>query len=360
MNKKIITLVIGAGLLVSANNVALAASTTKVTVKKPVVAVKTKTVVNPVNTAWDLINNAKSYNYVMTMPMTVKTPIEVDKKATTEVTKLNISIKGAVQDQYTKTQKQDLNINYQIKSDSLKKELGMEAVNLGADMKTIGDDYYARLSNYPAIVDALVNLSALKGKWVKFSATDLGNLLTLSNQMSGATSTSANTDLLMSNLKLETQIANRTKVTNLIKSSKAFTVTKALPNGKMDKSAVKRWQFTVNKLELAKLMIELNKLSGTPMTAEDINLMNNGLRAWNMTSGELSIGTKNEVVSFKLNCTNNNPDNDVKTKDSMTINFDWTIKNLNSKSIKIAAPASSISLSEAAGLIKVNTSTLAE
>lgn len=350
MNKKIVALAVSSVIIFGSNGVLAADKAPAKQVVKPV-----SKVVSPVDRMFNLMYGTDSYNYDFKMPMVTKVVPQGETKETK--VEINITMNGTVVGQKNpKTMKQDVKVNYQIKNEELKTAIGTDKINLGLDMKTVGGDYFFNLKEYPDLVNVIVDLSKVKGQWIKLTSDDLVNFIKMLPEDGN------NNDLLMSSLNMEKQAEKQKEVVNLMKKHKVIVAGKKLPNGKVGKTVVERWNFSLNKLGIAKFMIDMNKMYGTPMTQEEIEDMNNGLRSFNFKTGELAIGKNNEVLVLKLTGANNDIDGDKQTKDSLTMNFDWTMKDFNSKKIKVTIPAKTISINDAGGLIKMNidTSTLNE
>lgn len=345
MNKKIVALAVSSVIIFGSNGVLAADKAPVKQVVKPV-----SKVVSPVDRMFNLMYETDSYTYDFKMPMVTKALPQGETKETK--VEISITMNGAVLGQKNpKTMKQDVKVNYQIKSEDLKTAIGTDKINLGLDMKTVGGNYFFSLKEYPDLINVIVDLSKIKGQWIKLTSDDLANFIKMLPEEGN------NNDLLMSSLNMEKQVEKQKEVVNLMKKHKIIVVGKKLPNGKVGKTVVDRWSFSLNKLGIAKFMIDMNKMYGTPMTKEEIEDMNNGLRSFNFKTGELAIGKNNEVLALKLTGVNNDIDGDKQTKDSLTMNFDWTMKDFNSKKIKVTIPTKTISVNEIGDLIKLNIDT---
>ncbi|MDD4412305.1 MAG: hypothetical protein PHR00_01520 [Patescibacteria group bacterium] len=342
MNKKIVALAVSSVIIFGSNGVL---ATDKASTKQAVKPVSK--VVSPVDRMFNLMYGTDSYTYDFKMPMVTKVVPQGETKETK--VEINITMNGAVVGQKNpKTMKQDIKVNYQIKNEDLKTAIGTNKINLGLDMKTVGEDYFFNLKEYPDLVNVIVDLSKIKGQWIKLTSDDLANFIKMLPEDGN------NNDLLMSSLNMEKQAEKQKEIVNLMKKHKVIVVGKKLSNGKVGKTVVDRWNFSLNKLGMAKFMIDMNKLYGTPMTKAEIEDMNNGLRSFNFKTGELAIGRNNEVLVLKLTGVNNDIDGDKQTKDSLTMNFDWTMRDFNSKKIKVSTPIKAISVNEVSNLVKLN------
>jgi hypothetical protein len=123
-------------------------------------------------------------------------------------------------------------------------------IALGGEEKTIGKDFYLKLTIVPSIPESPINLNQLKDQWIKIDEESIRNLL----ESSGAP---INTSEIEKAKEKQKEIFERFQT--LIKGKKLYIVKKEFPDEKIGNLKTYHYLVTLNKEEIKKIIPEFLK-----------------------------------------------------------------------------------------------------
>ena len=286
----------------------------------------------PVNDAYNLLDGAKSYFYKLGLPISYSQTDLSTKKVNRETIDLQVS---GVRINQLKTglTLSDANVVVVGKGKSFKDAFGLSTIALDFDIKLLEHDSYLRLNNYSILLDAAVNLNALKGKWIKFENQDL-----LDSALPGIRQPGTPAE----------KKAEQKKTSALVNSLNFLDLSGKQSAVRLEQATAKLYPLKVNNKELAQLAYGVMMLSDATLTDTDLQKMTVAMADWTFSNTQLAVAD-NKYVAFKTMAVYTQTDG--ASKDVYTFAPNLLAKNINDPKLKVVAPARFVTMVEALGLM---------
>ncbi|MEI6378973.1 MAG: hypothetical protein WCO55_04910 [Candidatus Falkowbacteria bacterium] len=235
-----------------------------------------------------------------------------------------------------------MDLNYQGKE--FEAYTGENKLNIGIESKIKRKDgnFFFRLNTYPDVIDDYQDISALRGKWMKFplgEAASTGEMIDPTGLFSKTMSVAD-----ASTVTPEDSQARKKQMENAFFASSALQVVSSEDGMMTDGAAGAKTIIKIDKMGLMQYALQTSKILGQPMTKDEIKDMQTEIGR--MTFEDIELIANSGAVQIDWDMSYSSPTVDYK------IGLKMLVKNINDPKLKVEAPAGALSAEEVMALLQ--------